>query len=59
MDAVLFLLIMLGLAILVTLLVFPGKKNESNSEELKNNAELKRMFGHWVIHHRGIAAAPG
>jgi hypothetical protein len=58
MDTVLFFWLMLGFAILVVMALLPKKQNKSSPEELKNIAELKRIFGHRVIPHRGIAVAP-
>jgi hypothetical protein len=59
METVLFFWVVFGLAILVAMAVLPRKKNKPNPEELKNIAELKRMFGHRIIPHRGITSAPG
>jgi hypothetical protein len=50
--------VVFGLAILLAMVALSSKKNKQNTEELKIIAELKRLFGHRIIPHRGIASAP-
>jgi hypothetical protein len=58
MTPILIFCVVFGLAILLAMVALSSKKNKPNPEELKNIAELKRLFGHRIIPHRGIASAP-
>lgn len=59
MDPILIFCVVFGLAILLAMVALTSKKNQISPEELRNIAELKRMFGHRIIPHRGIASASG
>jgi hypothetical protein len=59
MTAILIFWVIFGLVILIAMVALSGKKTKPNPEELKNIAELKRLFGTRIIPHRGVVSAPG